>query len=524
MTDRELKLVKSGQSRSGLTTHMTDPVEQPEARPVSASDPALETQRPVETPDLTEAEAAEAARFKAMIVARAARQGEGVIVNDVRSEPGWLPNSLLPDTRSEMAVPMMIGGLVLGVLDVQADVVDRFTEEDVQIEMTLAAQIGVALENAGQHQRMKSVLAEVEESRALLRTIIDSTPDWIFVKDQQHRYHLVNESYAKTLNMTPEEFVGKNDLEVGFPEEIVKGAAEKGIRGFWADDREVMERGEPKFIDLEPAEIDGQPAFLSTFKAPLRDANGDVWGILGYVRNITEQQRLFAETESLYQASQAISLARSEYEVAKALVKYVDRTDLDRVLVALVTNTVDDQLRMEVKGVWDRAGQEDQFAGNVFTASEIPLIDTIESQDFLVIDNFETSGSVDDISRATFKHLDVQSAAIVPINSGQHLYGFLLLEAIGTPWEAAPEIRPYVSLAGQAAIVLESHRLLAEAQRRAYREQLIREITEKMRAATNLEQLIEVTGQELGQRLSAAHAIVELGIDAKILRTANNSG
>jgi len=74
MTDRELKLVKSGQSRSGLTTHMTDPVEQPEARPVSASDPALETQRPVETPDLTEAEAAEAARFKAMIVARAARQ------------------------------------------------------------------------------------------------------------------------------------------------------------------------------------------------------------------------------------------------------------------------------------------------------------------------------------------------------------------------------------------------------------------------------------------------------------------
>jgi K+-sensing histidine kinase KdpD len=285
-----------------------------------------------------------------------------------------------------------------------------------------------------------------------------------------------------------------------------------------------MEREESKFIDLEPAEIDGQPAFLSTFKAPLRDADGEVWGVLGYVRNVTEQQRLFAETESLYQASQAISVARSEYEVAKALVQHVDRTDLDRVVVALVTNTIEDQVEMEVKGVWDWAGREEQLAGKVFTAAQIPLIDTMGTQDFLVIDNFETSESIDGLSRETFKGWGVQSAAIIPINSGQHLYGWLLLESVEAPWEAAPEIRPYVSLVGQAAIVLESHRLLAEAQRRAYREQVIREITEKMRAATNLEELIEVTGQEIGQRLSLAHAVVELGIDPKVMQAANSSG
>jgi nitrate/nitrite-specific signal transduction histidine kinase len=51
------------------------------------------------------------------LVARAARTGEAVIVNDVQAEPDHLPNPLLPDTRSEMAVPMHIGDQVIGVLD-----------------------------------------------------------------------------------------------------------------------------------------------------------------------------------------------------------------------------------------------------------------------------------------------------------------------------------------------------------------------------------------------------------------------
>ncbi len=55
------------------------------------------------------------------LVARSARELQGVIVNNVREDPGFLPNELLPDTRSEMAVPLMVGDQVLGVLDVQSD-------------------------------------------------------------------------------------------------------------------------------------------------------------------------------------------------------------------------------------------------------------------------------------------------------------------------------------------------------------------------------------------------------------------
>ena len=82
------------------------------------------------------------------LVARAARTGQGVVVNDVTLDANFLPNPLLPDTRAEMAVPMLIGGKVIGVLDVQSETVGRFTDLDVNIKTTLASQISVALENA----------------------------------------------------------------------------------------------------------------------------------------------------------------------------------------------------------------------------------------------------------------------------------------------------------------------------------------------------------------------------------------
>ena len=82
------------------------------------------------------------------LVARAARTQEGVVVNDVTAAPDFLPNPLLPGTRSEMAVPMTVAGKVIGVLDVQSETVNRFTDVDVSIQSTLASQVAVALQNA----------------------------------------------------------------------------------------------------------------------------------------------------------------------------------------------------------------------------------------------------------------------------------------------------------------------------------------------------------------------------------------
>ena len=82
------------------------------------------------------------------LVARSARTRQAVIVNDVRHEEGWLPSPLLPDTVSELAVPLVIGDQILGVLDVQSDIINAFSEEDANIYTTLASQVSTALQNA----------------------------------------------------------------------------------------------------------------------------------------------------------------------------------------------------------------------------------------------------------------------------------------------------------------------------------------------------------------------------------------
>ncbi|HEY85363.1 MAG TPA: hypothetical protein G4N96_09670, partial [Chloroflexi bacterium] len=66
---------------------------------------------------------------------------------------------------------------------------------------------------------------------------------------------------------------------------------------------------------------------------------------------------------------------------------------------------------------------------------------------------------------------------------------------------------------------LENANLILDTQRRARREQTIREITEKMRAATSLEQLVKTTAEELGEHLSAGHAVVELGFEKDTIGT-----
>ena len=90
------------------------------------------------------------------LVARAARERKGVTVNDVSLAPDFLPNPHLPDTRSELAVPMIVGGKVIGVFDVQSDQVGRFTDSDINIQTTLAAQVATSIQNVRSFEQSKA--------------------------------------------------------------------------------------------------------------------------------------------------------------------------------------------------------------------------------------------------------------------------------------------------------------------------------------------------------------------------------
>lgn len=88
------------------------------------------------------------------IVVQVARDQQSVIVNDISKMSDQIPPSL-SKVRSQLAVPMIARGQLLGVLDFQSHKVDCFSDEDAKIKTTLASQIAVALQNANQFEHSR---------------------------------------------------------------------------------------------------------------------------------------------------------------------------------------------------------------------------------------------------------------------------------------------------------------------------------------------------------------------------------
>ncbi len=101
------------------------------------------------------------------LVARAARERQAVVVNDVRTHPDWLPNPLLPDTLSEAAVPIMTGTEVVGILDVQSAIVNGISEDELAALQALANQLGVAVRNARLFAETQEALYEARRLQRL---------------------------------------------------------------------------------------------------------------------------------------------------------------------------------------------------------------------------------------------------------------------------------------------------------------------------------------------------------------------
>ena len=180
------------------------------------------------------------------IVARAARSRQGVIVNDVFADPDHFPNPLLPETRSEMAVPLIVGDQVIGVLDVQSERPYAFSQEDVQIQTTLAAQVAVAVQNARQYEQTQTALAETQR-QARRMALLAQISEKITVADSLDEIYEIAANEATqlfpsdrvTLSLLDETgekaqviALGgeRGSVPVGIPQPIVGTLTEKAIR------------------------------------------------------------------------------------------------------------------------------------------------------------------------------------------------------------------------------------------------------------------------------------------------------
>jgi len=101
-------------------------------------------------------------KFGQGIVGQVARTGQAIRARNVEAIPNFFPNPLLPNTKSEMAVPLRKGHLVLGVLDIQSNKIDDFSESEQQFIQSIADQLAVAVDNARLFKRTETALVAVE--------------------------------------------------------------------------------------------------------------------------------------------------------------------------------------------------------------------------------------------------------------------------------------------------------------------------------------------------------------------------
>ena len=127
----------------------------------------------------------------------------------------------------------------------------------------------------------------LQERESLLRSITDHTDDIIFIKDRESRILFLNPAGFRVNGLSPSKVLGHTDAEF-VPDQALAAA-------YRTADLRVMESRRAERIEEELPTADGQRRLFLTRKTPRFNADGDVIGILGVTRDITEERRLQRE-------------------------------------------------------------------------------------------------------------------------------------------------------------------------------------------------------------------------------------
>lgn len=124
------------------------------------------------------------------IVGYVSATGKARIALDVGDDAAFFNNPDLPETRSEMALPLRLGDDVIGVLDVQSLAANAFGDEDIEVLSTLADQVAIAIQNARSYEYTQNLLRQAQLTSGSL-----VTESWKILQDQTTNvigYHVMD--------------------------------------------------------------------------------------------------------------------------------------------------------------------------------------------------------------------------------------------------------------------------------------------------------------------------------------------
>lgn len=448
------------------------------------------------------------------LVALAVRTREGVVANDVQAEPDFLANPLLPDTRSELAVPLIVGDKVLGVLDVQSDRLNHFTETDVRIQLTLANQIAVALENARLFEQQRTTAAKLEEQAHRLAVLNElsaelaatQTLDDIFsVAAIKAREIIDCDSVTiATLTETSDavQFVGLEDdklielmtcpIEETAVGQVIKTNRLENYADLgdleWQDTNQLLKQG-----------------FTSALVMPLLTTDG----VIGTFNVANKIDHPFSQSDE--------SLTR---QLGVILSSVIDSRRLVEEMRQALAEVESVQRRYTVQA-WEAYRKKQQVYGYQKVGEQIVPISgdesLVETSSSATVPEAEDSDAVATMEESTNSEATstAQANLVVPLTVRNETIGVLGLEETdrAAPW-SPEEIALVEIIAEQIAQAAENIRLLDETQTRAAREKRVNEISEKIQAAQSLDEALQIAAREVGLSLEAPQTVAKLDMES----------
>jgi PAS domain S-box-containing protein len=416
--------------------------------------------------------------------------------------------------KSFLGVPIMASGEVIGVVNVQS--VDReglFSDADVNLLSTIAANLGAAIDNARLFEATQRELAERQRAQAELVKVqlgLDRSTEAVFITDVNGTITYANPAFETVYGWKPEEAVGQT------PRIIKSGVlSPDNYKDFWG----ALLNKQVVAGEIINRTKDGRLIPIEGANNPILDESGKIIGFLAMHRDISDRKRAEAE---LQRRAQQLGAAA---DVGRAATSSLDLDLLLRNSVELIRDRfgfyhasiflIEPGSRLAVvresTGEAGRQLKERQHALAVGSKSVVGQA-TAGRQPVVVQDVT--------LDPSHFKNPllpDTRAEAVVPMLAGDTVVGALDVQSVNANAFAESDIATLVTIADQLAVAVQNARLFERTSRQARREKLVVEITNKIRSAPDVEAMLRTAVTELRQALGVREGMVRLSPVARPL-------
>ncbi len=411
------------------------------------------------------------------LVATAARNKQGAIRDYDAAGAGFMPHPLLMETRSEMAVPIALGDELLGVLDVRSDTFGYFGEADMQTLTTLATQIAVSLQNARSFTRSEEAFKELRElTRRLTREGWEGYLDTVS-SDIDLVYDLEQGSVLK-------------DWDESVVAETAVSGLNKPLTVQGATIGQIIVAGPEALVDEAAEIIDAVAERLS--------------GHIENLRLAKQTEEALTLTARLYDSGRRLNTAGDDLQEALAAVVTASPIpDVNRVVLFLFEqNERGEMIGMRSAANWySGAGSEPTPVGVHYDRDVMAALSLLLTKETITFPDIQNDERIDATTLSILKGMHIRAMAVVPLWIEARQLGCLLLESDRVYQFQPQEMETYTTLAGQLTVTLDRNLLLAETEAVAQREQILRQVSERVHAAVDAESVLRTAAQEISRAL-----------------------